>query len=160
MVAEAAGGAEPAKPRPRPTLPLWLTVPARPGQLPGLRRALREWLALAGIGEADASSVQVAVGEATTNAVEHAYIDTETGLVRLNARLDDDGMLSVQVADSGRWRPPGDHGGLRGRGFPLMRATMDEVRVLPSPNGTTVWLRLALGGLEPGPQPASTGQAF
>jgi len=141
-----------------PTVPLWLTVPARPGQLPGLRRALREWMALAGIGDIDASSVQVAVGEATTNAVEHAYVGAETGLVRLTARLDADGVLFVQVIDEGRWRPPSEHGGRRGRGFALMRATMDEVDVRPGSGGTTVRLRLALGQQDrqqdQGPRPA------
>jgi anti-sigma regulatory factor (Ser/Thr protein kinase) len=154
VVAQAAGSAgEHAGSLVEPTLPLWLTVPASPGQLPGLRRALREWLAVAGVGAADAISVQVAVGEATTNAVEHSYLAAgEIGLVRLSARLDDDGVLFVQVADDGRWRPAEEHRGLRGRGFPLMLATMDEVDVRPSGIGTTVRLRLALGQQEPGPR--------
>lgn len=125
--------------------PLWLTVPARPGQLAGLRRALREWMAQAGIGEPDATSVQVAVGEATTNAVEHAYAGTETGLVRLTAWLGSDGVLSVQVIDGGSWRSPQDHDDRRGRGFTLMRATMDEVDVHRGEDGTTVRMRLAVG---------------
>lgn len=129
--------------------PLWLTVPARPGQLPGLRRALREWMALAGVGDADAASVQIAVGEATTNAVEHAYASGETGLVRLTARLGQDGVLSVQVIDSGRWRQPEPDTvtgcGRRGRGFALMRSTMDEVDVLRGGSGTTVRMHLDLG---------------
>ena len=125
--------------------PLWLTVPARPGQLPGLRRALREWMVQAGITEQDAAAVQVAVGEATSNAVEHAYRDGETGLVRLIAHLGGDGVLTIQVIDGGRWRPPAEHTATRGRGFPLMRATMDEVDVRHRPDGTTVGMRLDLG---------------
>jgi anti-sigma regulatory factor (Ser/Thr protein kinase) len=143
--AQRSGSADKqAGPLAGPVPPLWLTVPARPGQLPGLRRALREWMAQAGIDEQDATSVQVAVGEATSNAVEHAYVDAETGLVRLTARLDADEVLSVQVIDNGRWRPPGEHSKDRGRGFPLMRATMDEVDVLRQPDGTTVLMRLSL----------------
>lgn len=127
-----------------PVPPLWLTVPARPGQLAGLRRALREWLAQAGVDEQDVTSVLVAVGEATSNAVEHAYVDAETGLVRLTARLGADGVLAVQVIDNGRWRPPAAPTENRGRGFPLMRATMDEVEVIRQPDGTTVQMRLSL----------------
>ena len=120
-------------------------MPARPGQLPGLRRALREWLALAGVGGDDAASVQIAIGEATTNAVEHAYADDETGLVRLNAQLGADGELFVQVMDGGRWRQPSAEAGQRGRGFALMRSTMDEVDVQQGSAGTTVRMRLGLG---------------
>jgi anti-sigma regulatory factor (Ser/Thr protein kinase) len=140
-----------------PMLPLWLTVPARPGQLPGLRRALREWMALAGVSDLDATSVQIAVGEATSNAVEHAYIGAEIGLVRLTVRLGEDGVLSVQVIDDGAWRHSpharldevyavsAPNAGRRGRGFALMRATMDEVEVQPGHTGTTIRMRLTLG---------------
>lgn len=123
--------------------PLWLTVPARPGQLPGLRRALREWMAQAGLGRDDATSAQVAVGEATTNAVEHAYLDAEPGLVRLVARVDD-GVLHVDVLDTGHWREDSGHNPDRGRGFELMRATMDAVDVQRGEGGTTVSMRLTL----------------
>jgi len=102
-------------------------------------------MAQAGLNEHDATSVQVAVGEATSNAVEHAYVDRETGLVRLTAELAADGLLSVQVIDNGCWRRSGNTGG-RGRGFPLMRAVMDHVAVYRRPEGTTVRMRLALNG--------------
>lgn len=124
--------------------PLWLTVPARAGQLPGLRRALREWLLQAGVGEHDLTAVLVAVGEATSNSVEHAYLDAEPGLVRLIARLDEDGTLNLEVIDNGRWRQDGGHTERRGRGLPLMRATMDTVEVRPGTvDGTVVLMSLA-----------------
>jgi anti-sigma regulatory factor (Ser/Thr protein kinase) len=129
-----------------PIPPLWLTVPARPGQLPGLRRALRQWLLQAGVDEHDSTSVLVAVGEATSNAVEHAYHDTEPGLVRLTAHLDPHGLLTLKVIDSGRWRTPAGHSAARGRGLALMRATMGEVEVRSDDDGTTVLMRLPLSG--------------
>lgn len=143
--------------RPGPLPSLWLTVPARPGQLVGLRRALRQWLVQAGVSESDAASIQVAVGEATSNAVEHAYLGAETGLMRLTARLDPGGLVSMQVIDDGRWREPAGHGGHRGRGFPLMRATMDHVQVQHRSDGTTVVLRLTLGQHDHRPQPQRPG---
>lgn len=127
-----------------PIPPLWLTVPARPGQLPGLRRALRQWLLQAGVDEHDSTSVLVAVGEATSNAVEHAYHDTEPGLVRLTARLDGHGLLTLTVIDSGRWRAEAGHSAARGRGLALMRATMGEVEVQTDDSGTTVLMHLSL----------------
>ena len=145
VAAQRSGSAsERAEPLAEPVPPLWLTVPARPGQLFGLRRALREWMAQVGIGEHDATAVQVAVGEATSNAVEHAYCDGEAGLVRLTAALGTDGVLSVQVIDAGRWRPPSEQTRHRGRGYVLMRATMDEVDVHMQPDGTTVEMRLTV----------------
>lgn len=146
MTGEVAGGTDT-----EPVPPLWLTVPARPGQLPGLRRALRQWLLQAGVDEHDSTSVLVAVGEATSNAVEHAYHDAEPGLVRLTARLGTDGVLSLQVIDDGRWRPPSGHSEHRGRGLPLMRATMEDLEVVsggdardPEATGTTVLMRLTV----------------
>jgi anti-sigma regulatory factor (Ser/Thr protein kinase) len=123
---------------------LRVAVAARPGQLAALRRALRDWLARAKIDEQDASAVQIAVGEATTNAVEHAYVDTEPGLVRLIVRLCG-GVLSVQVSDLGRWRAQATAVPNRGRGFSMMRAVMDEVHVKHRHDGTTVLMRLVLG---------------
>jgi len=145
VVAQRPGMAgEVAGPQAEPMPPLWLTVPARAGQLPGLRRALRQWLSQAGVGEDDVTAVLVAVGEATSNAVEHAYLDTEPGLVRLTARLGVGPVLILQVIDNGRWCPPTESDN-RGRGLPLMRATMDEVDVRhPDEGGTTVLMRLRL----------------
>ncbi len=134
---------EVADARAEPMPPLWLTVPARPGQLPGLRRALRQWLRLAGVDEDDVTAVLVAVGEATSNAVEHAYVGAEPGLVRLTAGLGPDGVLTLRVIDSGRWLSQ-ESGENRGRGLPLMRATMDDVEVRGADDGTTVLMRLTL----------------
>jgi len=46
------------------------------------------------------------------------------------------------IRDTGTWRPPTDEG--RGRGLPLMRELMDEVKIEPSPQGTTVTLKRRL----------------
>lgn len=131
-----------------PVPALWLNVPARPGQLAGLRRALREWMAQAGLGEDDAATVQQAVDEATTNAVEHAYHGREPGLVRVMAWLGGGPsgrrQLIVQVSDTGHWRAP-EKARDRGRGLPLMHASMDDVEVASGDGGTTVFMRRALG---------------
>jgi anti-sigma regulatory factor (Ser/Thr protein kinase) len=120
-----------------------LNVPARPGQLAGLRRALREWMVQAGIDDDQASAVQQAVGEATTNAVEHAYLGADPMLVLVTARMDGGVTLTVEVSDSGRWREH-DTGNARGRGLALMRACMDEVQVTSTEGGTTVLMRREL----------------
>jgi anti-sigma regulatory factor (Ser/Thr protein kinase) len=45
----------------------------------------------------------------------------------------------LSVRDHGRWRQPGStEPTFRGRGLPLMRASMARVEVRPSDHGTTV----------------------
>jgi anti-sigma regulatory factor (Ser/Thr protein kinase) len=135
---DAAGSVPPSR----------VAVAARPGQLFALRRVLRDWLNRAKISAEDASAVQIAVGEATANAVEHAYAGTEPGLVRLIAKLGT-GVLSVQVSDLGRWRRSDGPAANRGRGLSLMRAVMDDVQIWRRRDGTTVCMRLVLGGNRP-----------
>ncbi|MGW0519712.1 SpoIIE family protein phosphatase [Crossiella sp. NPDC003009] len=131
------------------------TVPGRSDQLGGLRRDLRDWLAEREIDGEDALAVQIAVGEATANAVEHGYADLAPGPVTLTADLDQTGTLRLTVTDSGHWRPPSEDPQGRGRGLLLMQAAMDSVRVRHTEDGTTIDLRRRLGAgpgreVEPG----------
>ena len=89
----------------------------------------------------------MAVGEALSNAIAHAYASTP-GLIHLRARCTRTDLV-VEVEDHGRWQPP--RLGRKGYGLRLMRALMDHVRVNTSAGGTTVTLRLALrnGGRRP-----------
>lgn len=107
--------------------PLRTSMPARPGQLSTLRQQLQDWMDGAGVGEQDAVSVQIAVGEAASNAVEHAYPPGQDGELQLSVSLSPQGDLSAEVSDRGSWRPPGEESQLRGRGLPLMRACMDSM---------------------------------
>ena len=138
-----------------PVRPLRTSMPARPGQLSTLRQQLQDWMDGAGVGEQDAVSVQIAVGEAASNVVEHAYPPGQDGELQLSVSLSPQGDLSAEVSDRGSWRPPGEENQLRGRGLPLMRACMDSMdlsRVDPAGSetggtgtgtgtGTTVRLR-------------------
>ncbi|SFJ38665.1 PAS domain S-box-containing protein [Amycolatopsis sacchari] len=116
------------------------TFPAEPESLALMRAALREWCARSGLDPHLVQDVVVAVGEACTNSVEHAYPDSARE-VGLSAKVDD-GLLTVVVTDSGRWRiPPPDNHVLRGRGLDLMRALASAVTVDTSEDGTTVTLQ-------------------
>ncbi len=122
--------------------PLDLRVPADPEALAGLRAAVRRWLAATPASEAEAQNLLVAIGEATANAVEHAY-GPEGGPVEVRLELVDS-TLVARVVDRGDWRPArGEH---RGRGAMLMRGLCDEVDIEQGQSGTTVTLRLVLGG--------------
>jgi anti-anti-sigma factor len=123
--------------------PVVLDLVAVPASLPGVRRRLGTWLTGLGMGEQDRVGVMVAVGEACANAVEHAYRGQEPGQVHLEAHVDVDGVLTVQVRDEGSWRPPDRDPGDRGRGLMIMRQMVDRV-VLEEGRGTTVTLSMRL----------------
>lgn len=123
---------------------LRLDVHGCPDQLPLLRRALYTWLETVGANEDEVVAIQIAAGEATANAVEHAYHGAEPGSVRLIADLEPGNVVRVEVGDSGRWRPQRECNNGRGRGLLLMRECVDEVSLVRSDQGTTVVLRLRL----------------
>ncbi len=107
------------------------------------RARLRAWLAEAGVSESDTQAILVAVGEATTNAVEHSGAQAREGrpAVCMRAVLEHN-QVRVTVSDQGQWRerPAGVHRGHRGRGRTLMNAMVDQVHVRIHPSGTTVEL--------------------
>ncbi|MDD7965317.1 SpoIIE family protein phosphatase [Actinomycetospora lemnae] len=125
-----------------PPSPLAVEVPAEPRGLRRVRRALDAWLDDVGVGEDDASALVHAVGEAVTNALEHAHPEPPADGVgaRVDAVLDDGGRVHVTVADAGRWLPAPEDAGGRGRGLMMMRGLVERVDVATGPGGTTVTL--------------------
>jgi anti-sigma regulatory factor (Ser/Thr protein kinase) len=104
----------------------------------GVRRALRPFLADAGLPTEEVEDLVLAACEAAANAVEHAVHPTEH-FFDLTAETDD-GRVEIVVRDYGRWRtdrtPPGDEGhGL------LLMSTLAAVTLTSGPFGTTVTLR-------------------
>lgn len=110
---------------------------------PGFRDAGREllgWLHDLEVGADDVVALTHAVGEAVSNAVEHAYHGDAAATVRVHGSLDEQGAAHLVVCDRGRWRcPPPDPGG-RGRGLMMMRKLVEGVVLKPSEHGTTVEL--------------------
>jgi anti-sigma regulatory factor (Ser/Thr protein kinase) len=107
-----------------------------PESLAPIRYLLRRWLTDRGAGEQEAYDIIVAAQEACANAVEHAYgpTDAEFGL----AADYDDGVVTITITDSGRWREP--RGENRGRGLPIMEAFADSVDIRRRAEGTAVTL--------------------
>jgi anti-sigma regulatory factor (Ser/Thr protein kinase) len=120
---------------------LLMKEPASPAGLRATRTALRDWLTRLGLAPDDASAVLVAVGEATTNAVEHAYGD-QRGFVRVEATLTGTEIVCC-VSDTGRWHDNATRTA-RGNGLAIMRDLMSDVVVHRAPRGTTVTLRFHL----------------
>ena len=118
--------------------PLLLTVPAEAASLAVVRRELRCWLAETGADPEICADILLAIGEATTNAAEHAP-DGSCHPVQIVVRAAvAGGALRFTVSDDGSWKTPADSSGHRGHGIRLMKALVDRVEVTSSSDGTTV----------------------
>ncbi|MDQ3762848.1 MAG: SpoIIE family protein phosphatase [Actinomycetota bacterium] len=121
--------------------PLDLVVPALPWSLRDIRAAVRRWLSAVGAAPRAAADLLVAIGEACTNAIEHAY-GPGGGTVTVHMELQLPDVLAT-VRDTGRWRPPRSEN--RGRGTLFMRNCSDDLRIDHGPTGTNVLIRRRLG---------------
>ncbi|MGD9527039.1 SpoIIE family protein phosphatase [Pseudonocardia sp.] len=124
--------------------PLDIDVAAEAEQLATVRRSLQGWLRVLGAGRAQSTAVEIAVLEAVSNAIQHAYPGRAGGRVRVEGTLDGTGRLSLTVSDDGRWRVPGPDPRGRGRGLAMIRACVDEVEIERTREGTSVLLDHAL----------------
>jgi anti-sigma regulatory factor (Ser/Thr protein kinase)/GAF domain-containing protein len=117
-----------------------LRLPADPKVLAEIRLALRRWLRHYGASDSQTQEITLAVSEACTNAIEHAYSPAPAQFT-LTATADADELTFV-VTDLGRWRAP--RGSDRGRGLTIIRAAMDDVEVNSSDTGTEIVMRRRL----------------
>jgi anti-sigma regulatory factor (Ser/Thr protein kinase) len=117
--------------------PLQLTLPAQPWSLKDVRDAMRSWLSGVGAGPRATADLLIAVGEACTNVVEHAY-GSDGGIFTVHLQLQLPDVVAT-IRDTGRWRWPRGDG--RGRGRLVMRRCVDDVRIDHGPAGTTVVIR-------------------
>ncbi len=120
--------------------PLDLVVPALPWSLRDIRLAVRRWLSAVGAPPRAVADLLVAVGEAASNAVEHAY-GPGGGTVMVHLELQQPYVLAT-VRDTGRWRLPRNED--RGRGTLFMRDCSDDLRIDHGPTGTNVVIRRRL----------------
>ncbi|MFN0090424.1 MAG: PAS domain S-box protein [Acidimicrobiales bacterium] len=122
------------------------TIAARPEHLARLRRSLRAWLTARGLADQDVHHTLLAVGEAVTNAIEHAYRDRAPGQVEIDLTVAEAGELVLSVSDRGQWQAAETPDPRRGRGTPLMAAVSESFDRRSGRAGTTVVCRLARAG--------------
>ncbi|WP_232666300.1 ATP-binding protein [Pseudonocardia sp. TRM90224] len=118
---------------------------ADPVQLVFFRAGLGAWLEGLQWPTADRIDALLAISEACTNSVQHAYrigdaVDTE-GEIDVTGRVvagPDSRRIVVTVRDSGVWRGSGDSDGVAGYGLTAIRACMERVKIQHDERGTVV----------------------
>ena len=119
------------------TASLRRTLPAVPSSVTALRCEVAEFAVAAGIEDPLLSGIKLAVSEAVTNVVMHAYVDAaEPGEVRLLAQVGE-GEVLVTVDDDGCGMVPRlDSPGL-GVGLPFIAHLADALDIEHGANGGT-----------------------
>jgi serine/threonine-protein kinase RsbW/stage II sporulation protein AB (anti-sigma F factor) len=120
------------------------TFPSTPPGVGAIRREIAAFAQHCGMSPQGVDAVRLAVSEAATNAVIHAYRDSE-GDLSVRAGVEN-GELVVVVADRGiGLAPRGDSPGL-GLGMPLMASVTSHFRVVSRGAGTEVHMAFPLDG--------------
>ena len=124
---------------------LSLEVPAAAAAVPGARRAITRLCEHLGLAGELTDRIRLAVTEACTNCVLHAYGDATTATFAVEARVDGDWLLLV-VRDYGHGMTPGRHrGDTLKLGLHLIEELADSASVSTRPGrGTRVAMRFAI----------------
>ena len=127
---------------------LRLALPAEPISISVARSEVHRWLAGWSWPACELADIVLAVSEAVSNAIEHAYLDQPPGMVEVRGGVEatrcGHGRVTIIVRDHGRWRPPPRDNPNRRRGISLMRACVASVTIGQlddDPVGTRVVLR-------------------
>jgi serine/threonine-protein kinase RsbW len=147
--------------RSQPRRPLRLQLPADPVAPSVARHRVRRWLTALSWPAGQLDDIVLAVSEAVSNAVEHAYLDQPPGVVEVHggAETTPGGQrrVTVIVRDHGRWRPAPIEDENRRRGIPLMRACVDTLTIgQPDDDRAGTWVVLRSRAVPPLPQAPGT----
>src|SRR5829696_3715331 len=117
-------------------VPFEATVPGTPLGVRALRREISGIAEECGMDATGVADVQLAVTEAATNAVMHAYATT-TGDLTVTAAVHE-GQLAIVIADTGgglveRRDSPG-----LGVGLSIIATVTDEMRIVSDTSGTRI----------------------
>jgi serine/threonine-protein kinase RsbW len=117
--------------------------PAHPRELAAIRAETRRWLAPFNLADDTEQAFVIAVNEATTNAVEHAYAPATSDDVVEMTFWTEDQTVCIEVVDHGSWQPP-DAIPSWCHGFAIMSQLMQTVLIHHDMRGTRVLLRRAM----------------
>lgn len=124
--------------------PLRLRRPARAVELRSIRRDVERWARRTGLPADVVVDLQLALGEAVANGIEHAYGEGAPGVVEIELELRDRSRVLVRVVDHGRWRPVPASSGTRGRGLQMIERLAGRLHVRAGATGTEVCFEIPL----------------
>jgi len=114
---------------------------AHPRQLAPLRAEVRRWLAPFALTEDSEDDLVLAVSEAASNSVEHAYTPaTAHDTIELTFWTEPH-AICIEIVDHGHWRTPSDQPTGRGRGIQIMQRLVAFVLIHHDNRGTRVHFR-------------------
>ncbi|HSK60797.1 MAG TPA: ATP-binding protein [Actinomycetospora sp.] len=117
---------------------LWERRPARGTSVVPLRRLVHRWARATVVDEEIRESIVLAVDEAVSNVVEHAYRHVVGDVQVLAVPRPCGHGVAVVVEDQGAWSAPAADPGFRGRGLVLIDELTDHHSLTTSATGTTV----------------------
>jgi serine/threonine-protein kinase RsbW len=123
-----------------------LSWPADPRQLAPLRAEVRRWLAPLTLTDDAEDDLVLAVSEAASNSVEHAYTPPAADDTVELTFWTEPGAICVEIVDHGRWRTPAGQPTGRGRGIEIMQRLVAFVLIHHDHRGTRVLLRHPFSG--------------
>jgi serine/threonine-protein kinase RsbW/stage II sporulation protein AB (anti-sigma F factor) len=126
----------------------WTVVASEPN-VAQLRESVTDFAYERGIREPRLSDVRLAISEAVTNVVVHAFRGfSESGTVTVTVASRDHEWIEVRVVDEGSGMTPRDDSPGLGLGLPLIRHLADQFTYDRPPGGvgTELWMRFALPG--------------
>ncbi len=118
----------------RTTTDVKLTLPARPENVSVIRHVLGAFAEALRLPDDLVEDLRLAVTEACTNVVRHAYPADIPGPVEISIVPSED-VVSVIVSDHGRGIGTSSDTNGPGLGLPLIAAIADEVELQPVPGG-------------------------
>ena len=111
-----------------------LTLPAQPESIPVIRHVLGAFAEALRLPPDMVEDMRLAVTEACTNVVRHAYDDDEAGSIDVVMQPSPE-RLQVIVSDRGRGMGPSPDVGGPGLGLPLIAALSDSLELEEAPMG-------------------------
>src|SRR3954454_2826178 len=117
-----------------PTSDVKLTLPARPENVSVIRHVLGAFAEALRLPDDLVEDLRLAVTEACTNVVRHAYPPEHTGPVEISIHPLEQ-HVTVVVSDRGRGIGTSSDTSGPGLGLPLIAAIADEVELQPVPGG-------------------------
>jgi anti-sigma regulatory factor (Ser/Thr protein kinase) len=130
---------------------LSVTYEARPSAVAEARKALAEFATRAGATAAQVDGVRLAVSEAVTNAVLHAYRGV-AGPIHVTAALADRELWILVSDEGGGMQPRADRPGL-GLGLGLISQVCDDMAIVSHSSGGVEMRILFKLGASPEPSP-------